>query len=41
MLFGAHFYDFMIVKVGWNDKTSGCKSQIGYETKLLKHGGAG
>ena len=39
-LFGMR-YGFLIAKVGWNDKTSGCNSQMGYEMKLLKHGAAG
>ena len=32
-----HLYGFAIIKVGLNDKTSGCNSQMGYKTKLLKH----
>ena len=40
-LFGMYFYGFSIIKVGWNDKTSGCNSQTGYKMKLLKHGGTG
>ena len=40
-LFDVHLYGFAIVNVGRNDKTSGCNSQTGYKTKLLKHGEAG
>ena len=35
------FYGLAIVKVGWNNETSDCNSQMGYKTKLLKHGGDG
>ena len=33
LLFGVHFYGFAIIKVGWNDETSGCNLQMGYKTK--------
>ena len=36
-----HLYGFSIVNVGYTDKTSGCNSQMGYKTKLLKRGEAG
>ena len=39
-LFGD-FYGFAIVKGVWNDETIDCNLQMGYKTKLLKHGGAG
>ena len=36
-----HLYGFMVINVAWNRETSGCNSQTGYETKLLKRGEAG
>ena len=40
-LFDANLYGFAIINVGLNDKTGSCNSQMGYKTKLLKHGEAG
>ena len=36
-----HLYGFATVNVGQKDETSGCNSQTGYKTKLLKCGEAG
>ena len=31
-----HLYGFAIISFGLKDETSGCNSQMGYKTKLLK-----
>ena len=33
------FYSSLIVKVGQNDETNSCNSQMGYKPKFLKHVG--
>ena len=37
----AHLYGFLIIKMGLNDKASGCNSITCYKTKLLKYDRAG
>ena len=36
-----YLYGFTVIDVGSNDETSGYNLQMGYKTKLLKHGEAG